>query len=179
MRNFFMPLALISMRQALVTVLLGMVIALGMSLSASARSNPGETIGQSGAANICHRHGGTGASGTGCAWCGKINCTTVICPGGHSGNCNVRVQKLPAAARGNKHGGRPGKLGFRPPSGVKTSGGVKAPHPGHGRVVQTGGLKAKIIYRRSTGPTNPNGPDTPGKDKGPFTMSEHHGDRHR
>jgi hypothetical protein len=77
---------------------------------------------------------------------------------------------------------------LRAPSGVKTigrvtkhgvrpvkAGDLKARHLGHGRVVKTAGFKNKTIYRRSTGPTNPNGPDVPGKDKGPFTSPQHHG----
>ena len=62
------------------------------------------------------------------------------------------------------------------PTGVKTTGGVAGGrHQGHGRVIKAGGFKTKPIYRRSTGPTNPNGPDIPGKDKGPFTSPQHHG----
>ena len=59
-------------------------------------------------------------------------------------------------------------------------GGAKTRHLGHGRVVKADGGKTKVMYRRSTGPTNPNGPDIPGKNKGPFTNPEHHfgGGRH-
>lgn len=110
-------------------------------------------------------HGGYGcATGQ-----GTVTCTNKGKCQGTCTNCAAR-RLSKGGIKGILHGGNAGAKatrGSNPPKSRR--------HP-----VNVGTFKNKNSYRRSTGPTNPNGPDIPGKNKGPFTNPEHHfgGGRH-
>lgn len=53
------------------------------------------------------------------------------------------------------------------------------PPKGRRHPVKVNGAKTKAVYRRSTGPTNPNGPDIPERNKGTSTNHMGAGSRHR
>jgi hypothetical protein len=150
------------------------LVALGLACNSASATHVSisGTHGSSEIKNTCLNNGGLyqeAGSTYSCTKACKGGKCSVVCSGG---KCDGYVPR----------GGRPSHtLGgiLHPPSGVKTTGGAKGRHLGHGRVVKTSGLKTKAMYRRSTGPTNPNGPDIPGKNKGPFTTPEHHSGRHR